>query len=90
MSVNETESVFQFPCQFPVKALGKTSVDLDILVIEIIRRHVTDLSEGALKSRPSKGGKYTAITVTIEATSKQQLDAIYQDLTDSPEIIMAL
>jgi putative lipoic acid-binding regulatory protein len=77
MSENETESVFQFPCQFPVKALGKTSVNLDIMVIEIIRRHVIDPSEGALISRPSKGGKYTAVTVTIEATSKQQLDAIY-------------
>ncbi len=90
MNENETDSVLQFPCQFPVKALGKTSANLDIVVIEIIRKHVSDIHEGALKSRPSKSGKYTAITVTIEATSRQQLDAIYQDLTDCTEIIMAL
>ncbi len=80
----------QFPCQFPIKAIGKTSPDLDRVILEIIRRHVDNDHKQTIKSRPSKGGKYTAVTVTIEATSKQQLDAIYQDLTDCSEIMMAL
>lgn len=84
------ESLLEFPCQFPIKAMGKSLPDLDITVVEIIRRHVADISEGAVKSRPSKGGKFISITVTIEATSRQQLDAIYQDLTDHPDILMAL
>ena len=87
---NTTESLFEFPCQFPIKALGKTSATLDIVIIEIVRRHVDDIHETAIKSKPSKGGKYTAVTITIEASSKQQLDAIYQDLTDCSEVIMAL
>ena len=60
------------------------------MIIEIIKRHVGDIHKQAIKSKPSKGGKYTAVTITIEATSKQQLDAIYQDLTDCSEIMMAL
>ena len=88
--MNEQESALQFPCQFPIKAMGMSSTELDIHVVEIIRRHVDDIHEGAIKTRPSKGGKYTSITVTITATSRQQLDAIYQDLTDSPLILMAL
>ena len=78
------ETLFEFPCEFPIKAMGKTDVQIDLLVVEIIRRHVPDISEGAVKARPSKDGNFLAITVIIEASSKQQLDAIYQDLTDHP------
>jgi putative lipoic acid-binding regulatory protein len=90
MTKQEPESILEFPCQFPIKAMGKTSSKLDILIVEIIQRHVQDIPEGALLSRPSKNGKYTSITITIEATSKQQLDAIYQELSDHPDVLMAL
>lgn len=88
--MRESDSPLQFPCTFPIKALGKTTPDLDILIVEIIRRHVDDLHEGAIKTRPSKGGNYLSVTVTIEAASQEQLNAIYQDLTDCPEVLMAL
>lgn len=84
------ETLLEFPCQFPIKAMGKSSAQFDVTVVEIVRRHVDDLKEGAVSTRPSKGGKYMSVTVVIEATSRAQLDAIYQDLTDHPEILMAL
>lgn len=84
------ETLIEFPCRFAIKAMGKTSPELDIIIIEIIRRHSPDIHEGAVTSRPSKGGNYTAVTVTIEAYSKQQLDAIYQDLSGHPHILMVL
>ena len=90
MSETETETLLTFPCQFPIKAMGKSRDDFDIHVVEIIRRHVSDIKEGAVTTRPSKGGTYTSVTVMIEATSREQLDAIYQGLTDSPEVLMAL
>ena len=64
--------------------------DFDALVVEIIRRHAPDLRESAVKTRPSKGGNWISVTVTIEATSKSQLDAIYQSLTDHEKVVMAL
>jgi len=84
------DTLLEFPCQFPVKAMGKNDVELDLIVIEIIRKHAPDLKEGALATRPSKDGNYIAITVTIDATSKKQLDSIYQDLSDHPHVLMAL
>ncbi|MDO9105856.1 MAG: DUF493 domain-containing protein [Methylovulum sp.] len=84
------ESLLEFPCQFPIKAMGKVDIELDLLVIEIIRRHVPDIDPQSVKTRPSKGGNYMGVTVTIEATSKKQLDAIYQDLTDHPHVLFAL
>jgi putative lipoic acid-binding regulatory protein len=84
------ETLLEFPCQFPIKAMGRSNLELDLLVIEIVRRHVADVSEGTVTTRSSKDGKYLAVTIIIEASSKQQLDAIYQDLTDHPHVLMAL
>ncbi len=88
--MSETETLLEFPCQFPIKAMGKWQDDFDLLVVEIVRRHVPDLHENAVHTRPSKGDKWLAVTVTIEAQSKAQLDAIYQDLTDHERVVMAL
>jgi uncharacterized protein len=84
------ETLLTFPCSFPIKAMGKCDVTLHEIVIEIVRRHAPDTHDSAFKTRPSKGGNYIAVTVVIEANSKQQLDAIYQDLTDHPLVLVAL
>ena len=88
--VMSDETLLEFPCQFPIKAMGKANLELDLLVIEIVRRHAPDIKEGAVTTRPSKDGTYIAVTVIVEASSKQQLDAIYQDLTDHPHVLVAL
>jgi len=75
------ETLLEFPCEYPVKAMGETHPQFDHIVVEIIRRHAGDIAEGAVTSKQSSGGKYTSITVVIEATSKKQLDAIYQELS---------
>jgi len=88
--MSETESLLEFPCQFAIKAVGKSSPGFDAVVVEIVRRHVADIHEGAVSSRPSKAGTYVSVTVMIEATSRAQLDAIYQGLVDHPDVLMAL
>lgn len=88
--LNTIETLFEFPCQFPIKVMGKVDVEFDLLVLDIIRRHVDKIEPAAMVSRPSKAGNYLAVTVTIEATSKQQLDAIYRDLSAHPHVLMAL
>ncbi len=84
------ETLFEFPCEFPVKAMGKANVDLHVVVTEIVRRHVLTVDESAVKTRLSKDGNFISVTVIIEATSKKQLDLIYQDLTDHPHVLMSL
>ena len=87
---NEEETLFEFPCEFAIKAMGKTCTEMEVAVIEIMNRHVPDMCEGALKTRPSSKGTYTAITVTIQAQSKGQLDAIYMELTACEFIAYAI
>ena len=70
--------------------MGKADCELDVKVISIIRRHVPDLGEGAVSSRLSKQGNYLSVTVVVRASSREQLDAIYQDLTDCEQVLVAL
>jgi len=84
------ESPLQFPCEFPIKAMGKADCELDIIVVEIVRKHAPDLAEGAVYTRNSTQGNYLSVTVRVNATSREQLDAIYQDLVDCEAVIMAL
>lgn len=75
------DTLLQFPCEYPVIAMGESHPELDSIVVGIVRRHAGDIAEVTVTSKQSSGGKYTSITVVIEATSKQQLEAIYQDLS---------
>ncbi len=84
------QSLLTFPCEFPVKAMGKSSDDFDAKVVSIIRRHVEDIKEGAVSTNTSKGGKFTSVTVMVDAQSKEQLDKIYQSLNDDSDVMMTL
>lgn len=89
MHVPEGETLLEFPCSFPVKAFGQGD-NFEAHVVDIVKQHIEPMANIQHKSRPSKNGKYTAVTVVIEATSKAQIDAIYQQLTDDPVVTMAL
>ena len=85
-----TDSLMEFPCSFDIKAMGKADEGFALLVLDIVKRHAPEATEQSVRTRPSKGGKWLAVTVTIEATGKPQLDAIYQALTDHEKVVMAL
>lgn len=86
----ETASLLQFPCDFPIKAMGLDADDFAAQVVMIVQRHAPDLRENAVTLRPSGQGRYVSVTVTIQAQSQAQLDAIYQDLTACKAVLMAL
>lgn len=85
---DDADSPFEFPCEFPIKAMARADVDLHTLVHDIVARHAQII--GALQSRSSSAGKYLAVTITIMATSRAQLDQIYQELSGHPDILMVL
>lgn len=69
--------------------MGRNAEQFDLLIIELIRKHAPDFPETAISRKLSKGDKYLSVTVTILAQSQQQLDAIYQDLTDCEPVLLA-
>ncbi len=84
------ESLLRFPCEFPIKAMGRAEDDFDALVVALIRQFSPDLMEGAVRTRASKEGRYVSVTVTIQAQSREQLDNIYLALTAEKRVLMAL
>ena len=76
MSKTDEDTIMKFPCEFPIKVMGIASDDFDIIVTNIIKKHISNLSESAVKSRYSQEGNYVSVTVTIEAESRKQLDDI--------------
>ncbi len=91
MTMEETkESPFQFPCEFVIKIFGLASDAFELEALTIVRKHISELREDAIKSRLSKDGKYLALSITIHAESKEQLDTLYRELSASSHILMAL
>ena len=84
------ESPLEFPCEFPIKAMGASIPELSQRVLEIAKRHAPDTHADRLTTRHSRNGRYQSVTVTVHATSRAQLDAIYHELTACELVLYAL
>ena len=84
------ETLLEFPCKFSVKAMGRGETGFDALVTDIVLSHAELYVGEQVMIKPSETGKYISVSVTIEALSKDQLDRIYQDLTDCEQVLVAL
>jgi len=88
--MTEPDTLFEFPCEFPIKVMGRDSEAFRTLTLAIVQRHAGVLAAADISERPSSGGRYVALTYTIRAESRTQLDRIYQDLTASGVVLVAL
>ena len=88
--IPESESLIKYPCDFPIKVMGAATDDFRSLVMGIVTRHFGTLEPHRIEERPSSNGKYLSITVTVLATSKPQLDALYRELTSCSQVLVAL
>jgi putative lipoic acid-binding regulatory protein len=84
------DTLFKFPTDFPVKIMGQATDDFRSLVLGIVTRHFGELAPDRIEERPSSNGKYLGLTVTVHATSKAQLDALYRELTACQQVLVAL
>jgi putative lipoic acid-binding regulatory protein len=84
------QSLLEFPCRFPIKAMGRQSEEFEALITGIVLSHAELWPDEPIRSVLSKAGNFVSVTAVIEAHSQQQLDAIYQDLTDCVQVLMAL
>jgi putative lipoic acid-binding regulatory protein len=83
-------SPLAFPCDFPIKVMGRKEPGFAQKVMEIVLRHAPDFDPETIGMRPSRQGKYLSVTCVIRATSRAQLDALYQELCDHPSVVMVL
>jgi putative lipoic acid-binding regulatory protein len=79
-----------FPSEFPIKVMGRTESDLKAATRAIIERHAGPIPESSVRVRTSGDGNFVALTYTVMAKSREQLDAIYRELTACKLVLMAL
>ena len=87
---DSSDTLLEFPCDFPLKIIGPTVDDFAQTVLEVVQRHAPDFDGNSMEMRPSSGGKYLSLTCTIRATSKPQLDALYIELSSHPMVRVVL
>jgi putative lipoic acid-binding regulatory protein len=83
-------SLLTFPCVFPMKVMGRREDGFAQTVCEIVLRHAEDFHPETIEMRSSKNGRYLSLTVTINARSREQLDALYSELSKHPMVMMVL
>jgi len=79
-----------FPSEFPIKVVGRQDADLRAVTQPLIERHAGPLTDDRVRTRTSGDGNFLALTYTVTATSREQLDAIYRELTACKLVLMAL
>ncbi len=85
-----SDSLLEFPCDFPVKIMGAARDDFAQAIVKIVRAHAPDFDAARLDMRASGKGNYLALTCTIRAVSKEQLDNLYRDLSSHPYVKIVL
>ena len=90
MPVVADGSPLAFPCDFPIKVMGRKERGFAQTVTDIVRKHAPDFDPSTVEMRPSRQGTYLSVTCVVRATSREQLDALYRELCDHPTVVMVL
>ncbi|MBB3214540.1 hypothetical protein FHW67_003858 [Herbaspirillum sp. Sphag1AN] len=81
MPLPTEESLIEYPSDFPIKVVGIMHDDFHDSIVELIVQHDPEFHSGKIEKRPSTQGNYLSLTVTIRATSREQLDNLYRALS---------
>ena len=88
--MTEQTSLIEYPCDFPIKVMGLSQQGFAQAVTEIVLRHDPGFNAATVEMRTSKTARYLGLTCTVRANSREQLDALYQELCDHPMVAMVL
>ncbi|KIG02357.1 UPF0250 protein ybeD [Burkholderia sp. MR1] len=89
-SPTSTDDLFNFPCDFPIKVMGKSHPEFQETIVTVIREFDGEFDATRVETRPSSGGNYTGLTCTVRAQNRAHLDDIYRALTGHPMVKVVL
>lgn len=84
------DSLIEYPSLFPIKVIGVQTEGFVHAITEVAKQFDPFFDASTLELRPSSAGKYLGITITITATSREQLDGLYMALTSHPMVKVVL
>jgi uncharacterized protein len=83
------DDIIVYPCQMTVKVMGKNTQHFEKAIADIFKKEKVDPIE-PIKKTASRQQKYLSLSITVQAESKEQMDALYVAITDHPDVILAL
>ncbi|MDY0748542.1 DUF493 family protein [Paucibacter sp. R3-3] len=94
MNINKNippeESLIEYPSKFPIKVMGEQADGFVEAITIVAQMFDPGFDASTIEQRPSKGGKYLGLTITVTATSREQLDELYRTLTTHPMVKVVL
>jgi putative lipoic acid-binding regulatory protein len=84
------ESLITFPCDFQIKVMGKNTQAFETEIFNIVKKYFSDLTNAQVNKRLSKDSTYVALTISVFAQNKAQMDALYEELSACKSVLMAL
>jgi putative lipoic acid-binding regulatory protein len=88
--LNPANSLIDYPSDFPIKIMGVMQDTFAQTMVDVVISHDPEFHAGKLEMRPSTKGIYLSLTVTVRATSREQLDNLYRALSSHPMVKMVL
>jgi len=88
--MTSSSTLIDYPCEFPIKIMGKDEREFAKSILIIVNRHIPGFDDKSVETRASKKNKYLSLTCTVYVVSQSQLDALYQELCDHPMVLMVL
>jgi putative lipoic acid-binding regulatory protein len=84
------DSLITYPCDFPIKIMGVTQDTFAQTIVDVVLLHDPEFDADKMEMRPSSKGNYLSLTVTVRATSREQLDNLYRALSSHPMVKVVL
>ena len=88
--IDPKDSLIEYPSDFPIKVFGEAQPGFAQAIAKVVLAHAPDFDSASIETRNSSNAKYLSLTCTIRATSREQLDNLYRDLTSHPMVKMVL
>ncbi|NBU89337.1 MAG: DUF493 family protein [Betaproteobacteria bacterium] len=85
-----TDSLIEYPSAFPIKVMGAHVEGFVEAVVSVARHFDPDFDASTVQTRPSRAGNYLGVTITVTATSREQLDELYRTLSTHPMVKVVL
>ena len=88
--MSPSDSLIEYPCRFPIKVMGAKAEGFVHALTLIARQFDPEFDATTIELRESKAGNYLGVTLTINATSREQLDELYRTLSTHPMVKVVL
>ncbi len=88
--IQDKPSLIEYPSAFPIKVMGTAADGFEEAVVAVARAFDPGFDPTTIERRPSKGGNYLGLTITVTATSREQLDELYRTLSTHPMVRVVL